>query len=163
MSRTLIYLAAVLALFGSGWYFGSAHTDRTWQVKWAKRDVSEAQVRGDAVQAARDEEQRRYAASQEVSADAQTNEQRIQLDVGALAAGVGGLRLDTASFVQRTSQCPSNSAASDRGPAATRAALVLSELLDRSVGVNQELAAAYDRVRNSAVTCARLYDSLKPP
>lgn len=167
MSRTLLYvvlvLAVVFAIGATGWRIGVNQTDRTWQVKWAKRDVSEAQVRGDAVQAARDEEQRRYAASQEVSADAQDNEQRIQIDVGTLAAGVGGLRLDTASFVQRTSQCPSNPAATDRGPAATRAALVLSELLDRSVSVNQELAAAYDRLRNSAVACARTYDSLTRP
>lgn len=160
MNRALIYLAVAAVLVGGGWYFGSTHTDRAWQLKWAERDTTEAQVRGDAVQAARDEEQRRYAARQEASADAQTNEQRIQLDVGALAAGVGGLRLDTASFVQRTSQCPSNPAAADRGPATTRAALVLSELLDRSVEVNQELAAAYDRVRNAAATCTRAYDSL---
>lgn len=160
MSRALIYLGLVALLFGSGWYFGSSHTERTWQVKWAERDVSEAVVRGDAVQAARDEEQRRYAANHEASADAQAGEQRIQIDVGTLAAGVGGLRLDTTSFVQRTSQCPGNPASTDRGPAATRAALVLSELLDRSVGVNQELAAAYDRLRNAATSCARAYDSL---
>lgn len=167
MSRTLLYglllVAVVLAIGTTGWRIGVDHTERTWQVKWAERDATEAKVRGDAVQAARDEEQRRYAANREVSADAQATEQRIQIDVGALAAGVGGLRLDTANFVQRASQCPSNPAVTDRGPAATRAALVLSELLDRSVSVNQELAAAYDRVRNSAVTCARLYDSLKPP
>lgn len=167
MSRTLLYavlvLAVVFAIGATGWRIGVSQTDRSWQVKWAERDATEAQVRGDAVQAARDEEQRRYAANHEVSADAQVNEQRIQIDVGTLAAGVGGLRLDTASFIQRTSQCPGNPTVTDRGPAATRAALVLSELLDRSVSVNQELAAAYDRVRNSAVTCARLYDSLKPP
>lgn len=167
MSRTLLYavlvLAVVAALVGGGWYFGSTHTDRTWQVKWADRDVSEAKVRGDAVQAARDEEQRRYAVQDEAARISREQDKRIASDGAVLAADVGGLRLDTASFVQRTSQCPSNPTVTDRGPAATRAAMVLSELLDRSVGVNQELAAAYDRVRNSAVTCARLYDSLKPP
>lgn len=167
MSRTLLYvglvLAVVFAIGATGWRIGVSQTDRSWQVKWAERDATEAQVRGDAAQAARDEEQRRYAVQDEAARVSRDQDKRITSDGAVLAADVGGLRLDTASFVHRTSQCPSSPAAADRGPAATRAAMVLSELLDRSVSVNQELAAAYDRVRNSAVTCAKLYDSLKPP
>ena len=53
-----------------------------------------------------------------------------------------------------------DTAAVARGEAATRAAMVLSDLLERSVATNRELAQAYDRARIAGEQCAREHDAL---
>ncbi|MDH1148134.1 DUF2514 domain-containing protein, partial [Pseudomonas mosselii] len=47
-----------------------------------------------------------------------------------------------------------------RGQAATRAAMVLSELLDRADARAGELAQAYDRARLAGQQCELEYDAL---
>ncbi|WP_442800196.1 DUF2514 family protein [Pseudomonas sp. CIP-10] len=79
-------------------------------------------------------------------------------------AGVAATRLrDESAKLAATATCPStNTAAVARGQAATRAAMVLSDLLDRSVATNRELAQAYDRARNAGQQCGREYDAMMP-
>ncbi|MEG0637301.1 MAG: DUF2514 family protein, partial [Pseudomonas sp.] len=60
-----------------------------------------------------------------------------------------------------TVSCPGpDTAAVARGQAATRAAMVLSDLLDRSVATNRELAQAYDRARIAGKQCEQEYEAL---
>ncbi|WP_103469359.1 DUF2514 domain-containing protein [Pseudomonas putida] len=109
---------------------------------------------------ARQEEQRRATAQEEARAHAQ--EERTIADAGAADADAADQRLrsDAAQFAATVS-CPgTDTAAIARGQAATRAAMVLSDLLEGSVATNRELAQAYDRARIAGEQCEREYDGL---
>jgi len=109
---------------------------------------------------ARQEEQRRATAQEEARAHAQ--EERKTADAGAADADAAGQRLRSdASQLAATVSCPSpDTAAVARGQAATSAAMVLSDLLDRSVATNRELAQAYDRSRIAGKQCEQEYEAL---
>ncbi len=110
---------------------------------------------------ARQEEHRRAKAQEEARAHAQ--EERTIADAGATSADAAGQRLrsEAAQFAAAVS-CPGpDTATVARGQAATRAAMVLSDLLSRSVETNRELAQAYDRARIAGQQCEHEHDGMK--
>lgn len=109
---------------------------------------------------ARAEEQRRATAQEEARAHAQ--EERSTADAGAAGADAAGQRLhDEAGKLAATVSCPgTDTAAVARGQAATRAAMVLSDLLARADARAGELAKAYDRARIAGRTCEASYNAL---
>ncbi|MCI1036313.1 DUF2514 domain-containing protein [Pseudomonas putida] len=126
----------------------------------AQRDSGDrlAEVIGE--RSARHEEQRRATAQEEARAHAQ--EERTIADAGAAGADAAGQRLrsEAGQFAAAVS-CPSpDTAAVARGQAATRAAMVLSDLLARADTRAGELAKAYDRAQIAGQQCEREYDSL---
>lgn len=126
----------------------------------AQRDSGDrlAEVIGE--RSARQEEHRSAEAQQEAREKA--HEERTIADAGAADADTAGQRLrsDAAQLAASVS-CPGPDTASvARGQAATRAAMVLSDLLDRSVATNRELAKAYDRARIAGEQCAGEYNAL---
>lgn len=127
----------------------------------ANRDSGDrlAEVIGE--RSARAEEHRSADAQQE--ARVKGHEERTIADAGAADADAAGRRLrsDAAQFAASVS-CPgTDTAAIARGKAATRAAMVLSDLLSRSVATNRDLAQAYDRARIAGQQCGREYDALR--
>ncbi|MDH1984237.1 DUF2514 domain-containing protein [Pseudomonas sp. GD03689] len=156
-------MIALLAVVGSHWlvYQHGRSVERTEAAAAsAQRDSGDrlAEVLGE--RGAREEEQRRAKAQEEARANAQ--EQRTTADAGATDADAAGQRLqhDAANFAA-TVRCPStDSAAIARGQAATRAAMVLSDLLTRADERAGELAQAYDRARIAGQLCEREYDVL---
>ncbi|MBC3496185.1 DUF2514 domain-containing protein [Pseudomonas sp. SWRI100] len=111
---------------------------------------------------ARTEEQRRAAAQQE--ARVKGHEERTIADAGATDADAAGQRLrsDAAQLAASVS-CPgTDTAAIARGKAATRAAMVLSDLLTRADARAGELAKAYDQARIAGEQCEREYDGPRP-
>ncbi|WP_200627842.1 DUF2514 domain-containing protein [Pseudomonas sp. LAM2023] len=126
----------------------------------AERDSSDrlAEVIGE--QGARKEEQRRAQAQEEARAHAQ--EQRTIADAGAAGADAAGQRLQhEGAKLAATVSCPgTDTAAIARGQAATRAAMVLSDLLARADERAGELAKAYDRARIAGELCVASYSSL---
>ncbi len=127
----------------------------------AKRDSGDrlAEVIGE--RAARQEEHRSADAQQE--ARVKGHEERTIADAGAADADSAGQRLRSdATRLAAAVSCPgTDTAAVARGQAATRAAMVLSDLLDRSVATNRELAHAYDRAKIAGQQCGREYDALR--
>jgi len=121
-------------------------------------EVSERDRR--AVAQARQEEQRRAEAQEEARAHAQ--EERTIADAGAVGADAAGQRLRSdAAKLAATVSCPStDTAAVARGQTATRAAMVLSDLLTRADERAGELAQAYDRARIAGHQCEASYDAL---
>ncbi|MBO9552242.1 DUF2514 domain-containing protein [Pseudomonas sp.] len=109
---------------------------------------------------ARQEEQRRAQAQEEARAHAQ--EERTIADTGAAGADAAGKRLqhEGAKLVATVSGPGTDTAAIARGQAATRAAMVLSELRDRADARAGELAKAYDRARIAGRQCEAEYDGL---
>ncbi|PTV65626.1 DUF2514 domain-containing protein [Pseudomonas putida] len=157
--------AAVLVLLVSHWtayeHGRSVELAKAGQQS-AKRDSGDrlAEVIGE--RSARQEEHRRADAQQEARVKA--HEERTIADAGAADADAAGQRLRShASHLAAAISCPgTDTAAVARGETASRAAMVLSDLLDRSVETNRELAQAYDRARIAGDQCAREHDSLTP-
>ncbi|MDP9539275.1 MULTISPECIES: DUF2514 domain-containing protein [Pseudomonas] len=112
---------------------------------------------------ARQEEQRRAEAQEEARAHAQ--EERTIADAGAADADAAGQRLrsDASQLAAAVSCTGPDTAAVARGQAATRAAMVLSDLLTRADARAGELAKAYDRARVAGGQCEREYDLLIGP
>jgi len=129
----------------------------------AQRDSGDrlAEMLGE--RSAREEEQRRAQAQEEARAHAQ--EERTIADAGATGADAAGQRLrDDAVSLAATVSCPAtDTAAVARGQAATRAAMVLSDLLTRADARAGELAQAYDRARIAGLTCEASYNALIKP
>lgn len=129
----------------------------------AKRDSGDrlAEVIGE--RAARQEEHRSADAQQEARVTG--HEERTIADAGAADADTAGQRLRSdATQLAAAVSCPgSDTATVARGETATRAAMVLSDLLSRSVATNRELAQAYDRARIAGQQCEREHGAVIPP
>ncbi|QJQ11299.1 DUF2514 domain-containing protein [Pseudomonas putida] len=126
----------------------------------AQRDSGDrlAEVIGE--RGARQEEQRRAEAQEEARAYAQ--EERTIADAGAADADASGQRLrsDATQLAAAVSCAGTNTAAVARGEAATRAAMVLSELFARADARAGELAKAYDQARIAGQACEASYNAL---
>ncbi len=127
----------------------------------AQRDSGERLAEALGQRDARQEEQRRAQAQEEARAHAY--EQHQVADAGAAGADAAGQRLQhDAAQLAATVSCPGpDPAAAARGQAATRAAMVLSDLLTRADARAGELAKAYDRARIAGELCEALYDGLR--
>lgn len=156
---------ALLVLIASYWFVyqhGRAVERAEADVVAAQRDSGDrlAEVLGE--RDARAEEQQRAKAQEEARAHAY--EERTIADVGAAGADAAGHRLRyEAGKLAATISCPStDTAAAARGQAATRAAMVLSDLLARADARAGELAKAYDRARIAGLACEASYNALTP-
>ncbi|WP_085678071.1 MULTISPECIES: DUF2514 domain-containing protein [unclassified Pseudomonas] len=166
MKSWAIRVAVLLALLASYWgvYQHGRSVERAEAAAAsAKRDSGDrlAEVIGE--RGARQEEQRRAQAQEEARANAQ--EERTIAVLGAAGADPAGQRVrgDAANFAAAVS-CPgTDTAAVARGQAATRAAMVLSDLFARADARAGELAKAYDLARIAGQQCERERDSLTPP
>ncbi|ERT18911.2 hypothetical protein O162_09105 [Pseudomonas putida SJ3] len=126
----------------------------------AKRDSGDrlAEVIGE--RSARQEEHRRADAQQEARVNA--HEERTIADAGAADADAAGQRLrsESTQFAAAVRCAGTDTAAVARGETATRAAMVLSDLLTRADARAGELAKAYDRARIAGLACEAEYDAL---
>ncbi|MNJ22275.1 hypothetical protein D3C77_166430 [compost metagenome] len=155
-----VSLALVLAAFWGTYQHGRSTMDAEWQARWADRNAGDQQSWALAESQARQEEQRRASAQEEARAHAK-EEHRVA-DVGAADADAAGQRMrdDAAKFAAGVSCPASDTAAIARGQAATRAAMVLSDLLARADARAGELAKAYDRARIAGLACEASYTAL---
>lgn len=156
-------LAAGLVLVASHW--GAYEHGRS--VEQAKADQASAQRdSGDRLadvigeRGARQQEHQRAQAQEE--ARAHGHEERSIASAGAAGADAAGQRVQhDAAQLAATVSCPgTDTAAVARGQAATRAAMVLSDLLARADARAGELAKAYDQARIAGEQCQREYDAL---
>ncbi len=127
----------------------------------AQRDSGDrlAEVLGE--RGARQQEHQRAQAQEE--ARAHGHEERSIASAGAAGADAAGQRLrdDGANFAAAVI-CPgTDTAAVARGQAATRAAMVLSDLLTRADARAGELAKAYDQARIAGEQCQSEYQALE--
>lgn len=163
MSGWGVRVFVLLLVFGSYWltYQHGRSVERAEAgLVSAQRDSGDrlAEVLGE--RDARAEEQRRAQAQEEARAHA--HEERTIADAGAAGADASGQRLrDDAAKLAATISCPAtDTAAIARGQAATRAAMVLSDLLARADARAGELAKAYDRALIAGRQCEREYSGM---
>ncbi|TFY86705.1 DUF2514 domain-containing protein [Pseudomonas kairouanensis] len=138
----------------------------TWQVQdWrygkqlADIERDQALAITEAGNAAREEEQRRQASVNKEASDAREQNKAAAVDAGTADAAGDRLHVEADKFAAST--CPGDSGATQRGASATRAAMVLSDLLQRADKRAGELAAAYDRARIAGLACERSFDSIR--
>ncbi|MBA1321175.1 DUF2514 domain-containing protein [Pseudomonas plecoglossicida] len=165
MSGWGVRVIALLLVVGSYWltYQHGRSVERAdAAVVTADRDSGDrlAEVLGE--RNARAEEQRRAQAQEEARAHA--HEERTIADTGAAGADAAGQRLrdDAEKLAASVDRPGTDTAAIARGQAATRAAMVLSDLLARADARAGELAKAYDRARIAGLACEASYNALTP-
>jgi hypothetical protein len=151
----------VLALWVAAYQRGARDTAKDWQGKWADQQVLQAKALAAASGANRVEEQRRQTANNEAGQNARVQTTAAVAD--AVVADAAGQRLhDTARQLANSASCAaSDSAVAERSAAATRAAMVLSELFQRADQRAGELAKAYDAARIAGLACEAAYDGVR--
>jgi hypothetical protein len=153
-------LALVLASYWGAYQHGRSVERSLGLTASAQRDSGEWQAEALGQRDAREEEQRRAQAQEEARTHA--HEQTQVADAGAADADAAGQRLQhAATQLAATISCPTpDPAAIARGQTATRAAMVLSDLLARADARAGELAKAYDRARVAGLACEASYTAL---
>jgi len=158
-AAVLLLVTLIVAALIGAYRFGQSVMDTRWRAKWAEQVAIEAENRAKAEIELRAEELRRQLAANNVRGYAQEHLENAGLD--AADADHAGQRLHVAaSQLAVLPSCASDSAARERGQAASRAAMVLSDLFQRADKRAGELAKAYDKARIAGLACERSYQSL---
>lgn len=163
--KVLAYLAAVLALIGlcgaalyAAYSHGVTVTNAARDAEWSQAVATQQAELARAVQAARNEEQRLQREANQVGIDAREKNAAADADSRGLDAAGDRLHVQAGKLAASVGACSSDTGAAERGASATRAALVLSQLLERADARAGELAKAYDRARIAGQACERAYD-----
>lgn len=139
--RVGLIVAAVLAIALAGYKVGSDRVQAKWDIERARQ----TEIRLEAEQAARKEEQRRAEESQKIADDQSKRETEYRVRVAAAEQSLGGLR-DT---VARLNSRPAPGNAEAAGYA--REARTARELLGTCSAEYRGLAAEADAVRIQAI------------
>ncbi|MCD5994130.1 DUF2514 domain-containing protein [Pseudomonas sp. CDFA 602] len=155
----LILLAVVGALYGA-YRHGVTVTDLAWQAKWASHVSAQSQAVASTTTEYRTEEQRRQSAANQVANNAR-QEQASAISDAAVADSAGDrLRVEAGKLAASASCVPGDTGTAERGKNATRAAMVLSDLLGRADARAGELARYADQLRIAGQACEASYLSL---
>ena len=146
--------AALYAAYSHGVTVTNAARDAEWSQAVATQKTELAR----AVQAVRDEEQRLQREANQVGIDAREKNAAADADGRGLDAAGDRLHVQAGKLAASVGACSSDTGAAERSASATRAALVLSQLLERADARAGDLAKAYDRARIAGLACQRIYD-----
>ncbi|TLG93562.1 DUF2514 family protein [Pseudomonas edaphica] len=148
----------VLALMASA--AGATWLAQDWRFgkKLAVLGEAQALAISEAGRVAREEEQRRQSAVNKEASDAREQNKAAAVDAGTADAAGDSLHIEAGKFAATACGDPG---VAQRGASTTRAAMVLSDLLQRADKRAGELAAAYDRARIAGLTCERSYQSVR--
>nr|WP_314487716.1 DUF2514 domain-containing protein [uncultured Pseudomonas sp.] len=156
-------LALVLASYWGVYQHGRSMERSDALAASAQRDSGNRLAEAVGERNAREEEQRRAQAQEEARVHAHKQHQMADADAAGADAAGQRLQHDAAQLAAAVS-CPGpDTAAVARGQAATRAAMVLSDLLARADARAGELAKAYDQARIAGLACEASYNGLIKP
>lgn len=165
LGRVAPYLVAMAlvagALFGA-YHFGESVKDEEWKARWNARDAGDKQAWALAETAEREKEQ---AHQQSINKAVQNGQIIIDTAVAAVAAAnreSDGLRnkADAAAALVAASKGGGHSCTSATSQAATRAAMVLADVLKRADQRAGDLAAVADQARARGMTCEAAYQGI---
>lgn len=165
--RVLAYLAAVLALIGlcggalcAAYSHGVTVTNAARDAEWSQAMATQQAELARAVQAARTEEQRLQSEASQVGTGAREKNAAADADGHGLDVAGERVRVQAGKLAASAGACSSDTGSAERGASATRAALVLSQLLERADARAGDLAKAYDRARIAGEACEAIYDKV---
>ena len=163
--KALPYIAAALlalgALYGA-YHHGVSVTNDDWQAEWNARDTRDAQAKEQNEAAERAKEQARQQAINKVIQDGQQLIDQATADAVVARASADSLRGQADKLAARltASKAGSNSCTAAASEAASRAVMVLADVLKRSDERSGDLAGYADQSRARGVTCEKAYDAL---
>lgn len=156
----VIALLLVVASYWGAYEHGQAVKDAEWQIRWAVRDAADKQAWAEADVAERAKEQARQLSINRAIQDGQKS---IDQAVADAAAARDDLRVrneaDRAAS-HATSAVSGFSCTAAASAAASRAVLVLADVLKRADERAGNLAADADQGRSRGMTCEKAYDSV---
>ncbi|RMU65579.1 hypothetical protein ALP25_01700 [Pseudomonas syringae pv. syringae] len=158
----LILLALAGALYGA-YRHGVSVTDLAWKAKWAEEVSAQSEAVATTTTEYRTEEQRRQKAANQVANDARQEQTAALTDAAVADAAGDRLRVEAGKLAATASCAPGDTGSAERGKAASRAAMVLSELLSRSDARAGELAKYADSARIAGLACNRFVGALPKP
>ena len=163
--KALPYIAAVLlalgALYGA-YHHGVSTTNATWKAEWNDRDTRDAQAKEQNEAAERAKEQSRQQAINKVVQNGQALIDTAAAAVTAANRESDRLRSAADGVASRiaASQAGGNSCTAAASAAATRAVMVLADVLKRADQRAGDLATVADQARARGLTCEQAYDAL---
>ncbi|WP_050586577.1 DUF2514 domain-containing protein [Pseudomonas tremae] len=152
-------LALAGALYGA-YLHGVTVTDLAWKAKWAEEVSTQSEEVATTTTEYRTEEQRRQKAANQVANDARQEQTAALTDAAVADAAGDRLRVEAGKLAATSSCAPGDTGAAERGKAASRAAMVLSELLGRADARAGELAKYADSARIAGLACNRFVEEL---
>ncbi|WP_314407307.1 DUF2514 family protein [Pseudomonas kuykendallii] len=161
----LLLIALLAAALYSSYQHGVTVTNDSWALRWSQRDVADVEAARTAEAKARGEELRRQSEIDRVSEDAQHQIDQAGADARDAAAAADSLRGAAGQLVQRLadSEAGRSSCTATASAAATRAARVLADVLQRADERAGRLAAIADEFRARGLACERTYGALTSP
>ena len=164
--KILPYIVALLlvagALFGA-YHHGLSVKDAEWQSLWNARDTRDAQAKAENEAAARTREQIYQQSINKAVQDGQRTIDQATADASAARASADGLRRAADALAARlaASQAGGHSCTAAASTAATRAVMVLADVLKKSVRRNTELAETADSAIARGEVCEAAYSALQ--
>ncbi|MGY3172447.1 Ni/Co efflux regulator RcnB [Pseudomonas sp. TE12234] len=163
--RILPYIAALAVVAGA--LFGAYHhgvnvTDAKWKAKWNARDTSDEAAKATNEAAERTKEQAYQQSINKAVQDGQRIIDQATADAVAARTSADGLRGAADAIASRlaASEASGNSCTAAASKAATRAALLLADVLKRIDQRAGDLAEAADQAIARGMTCERAYDGV---
>ncbi|MBI6841807.1 DUF2514 domain-containing protein [Pseudomonas syringae] len=155
----LILLAVAGALYGA-YRHGVSVTDLAWQAKWSEEVSAQAEAVATTTTEYRTEEQRRQSAANQVANNARQEQAVAIADAAGADAAGDRLRIEAGKLAATAGCVPGDTGASERGKNATRAAMVLSDLLSRADARAGDLARYADKLAVGLQACEAVHRSL---
>ena len=156
----LAFIGAVVGLYRMGYADGRDDTQAAWLAKWNEQAAILAEAKAKALEVARDEEQRRQSAIEQVRQDAEQQIARAEADATAAADAADGLREQARRLAARASQCSSNPSPTQGSKATAKPTAVLAELLGEMEAAGRAMAKEADRRGIAGAACEVAYQSL---
>jgi len=163
--RILPYIAAVAlvaaAQFGA-YHHGVTVTDEKWQSDWYARDARDEEAKATNEAAERTREQAYQQSINKAVQDGQRIIDQVTADAAADRTSRNGMQFAVDDLTRRlaASEAGGNSCTAAAGKAATRASMVLADVLKRADQRAGDLAEVADQARARGVTCERAYTAL---
>lgn len=163
--RVLPYIAAI-ALFAAtllgAYHHGLSVKDDEWQKKWNARDTADAKAKAVNEASARALEHSYQHSIDKAVQDGQRTIDQLTADAVTARASADSLRGAADKLAARlaSSQSGGNSCTAATSAAASRAVMVLADVLKRADQRAGDLAAAADQARARGVTCEQAYGGL---
>jgi hypothetical protein len=163
--RLLPYIAAIAlvsgALFGV-YHHGLSVKDAEWVGRWNDRNTLDAKAQAANETIARAREKAYQHSIDKVVQDGQRTIDQLTADVAAERSSRNSMQLDVDNFAHRfaAGQAGGHSCTAAASQAATRAVLVLTDLLKRADQRAGDLAGYAQESHARGVTCEQAFDGL---
>lgn len=149
-----------LVLLTLACYLTYTVTDSKWQSKYDTLQTSYSDASARATAEARAKEQQYEKDKQSLLLESQKQTQQAKADADSANAAVSRLLQRINKILADTSS--TDTGTSSRGKTASEALVLLSNVLEKSIERNRQLASFADSAYNSGTLCEKSYDALQP-